>query len=265
MICPAAIASRCSDPNGAGKTTLLKALAGLLPIETGTIDFHCHESGQREHDTTYLPQREQVDWDFPVTVRALVEMGRYVRLGVWRGFGAADVRAVDEALAAMDLDSFADRQISALSGGQQQRAFLARSLAQQAHIILLDEPFAGLDQNSSRQLAGILRGLAQAGRLVLASHHDLKSVPELFDRAILLNGEMIAEGTPDGGAGTGEHPARLRHESLRRDRITRPPIHERASPSHSAMSSCSARCWAAPSSASPTVSSAPSSCCAGWR
>jgi ABC-type Mn2+/Zn2+ transport system ATPase subunit len=183
-------------PNGAGKTTLLKALAGLLPIETGTINFHCHESGQREHDTTYLPQREQVDWDFPVTVRALVEMGRYVRLGVWRGFGADDGRAVDEALGAMDLDSFADRQISALSGGQQQRAFLARSLAQQAHIILLDEPFTGLDQNSSRQLAEILRGLARAGRLVLASHHDLKSVPELFDRAILLNGELIAEGSP---------------------------------------------------------------------
>ncbi len=183
-------------PNGAGKTTLLKALAGLLPIETGTIDFHCHESGQREHDTTYLPQREQVDWDFPVTVRALVEMGRYVRLGVWRGFGVDDARAVDQALGAMDLDSFADRQISALSGGQQQRAFLARSLAQQAHIILLDEPFTGLDQNSSRQLAEILRGLARAGRLILASHHDLKSVPELFDRAILLNGELIAEGTP---------------------------------------------------------------------
>jgi ABC-type Mn2+/Zn2+ transport system ATPase subunit len=183
-------------PNGAGKTTLLKALAGLLPFETGTIRFHCHDQGNHERDTTYLPQREQVDWDFPITVRALVEMGRYVRLGLWRRFGHADARAVNEALAAMDLDSFADRQISALSGGQQQRAFLARSLAQQAHIILLDEPFAGLDQNSSHELAGILRGLAKAGRLVLASHHDLKSVPDLFDHAILLNGELNAEGAP---------------------------------------------------------------------
>src|SRR5262249_54148417 len=112
-------------------------------------------------------------------------------------FAEGDARGVNAALAAMDLESFANRQISALSGGQQQRAFLARSLAQQAHIILLDEPFTGLDQNSSRQLAEILRGLARDGRLVLASHHDLKSVPELFDPAILLNGELIAQGLPE--------------------------------------------------------------------
>ncbi len=181
-------------PNGAGKTTLLKALAGLLPAETGTIHFHGHENGNRAHDTTYLPQREHVDWDFPITVRALVEMGRYVRIGVWQRFGDSDEKAVEDALTAMDLRSFADRQISAISGGQQQRAFLARSLAQQAHVILLDEPFTGLDRNSSRQLGIILRGLANEGRLVVASHHDLKSVPELFDHVVLLNGELIAEG-----------------------------------------------------------------------
>lgn len=181
-------------PNGAGKTTLLKALAGLLRAETGSIHFHGHEHDHHAHDTTYLPQREHVDWDFPITVRALVEMGRYVRLGVWQRFGEADEKAVEDALAAMDLRSFADRQISALSGGQQQRAFLARSLAQQAHVILLDEPFTGLDRNSNRQLSDILRGLAKHGRLVVASHHDLKSVPDLFDHAVLLNGELIAAG-----------------------------------------------------------------------
>src|SRR4029077_14591731 len=148
-------------------------------------------------DIAYLPQRSVIDWDFPITVRGMVEMGRYMRIGSWGRFGKADAQAVDLELRTMDLADLAERQISALSGGQQQRAFLARSLAQQAHIILLDEPFARLDQNSSRQLHDILRGLAKAGRLVLSSHHDLKSVPELFDRAILLNGELIAEGSPD--------------------------------------------------------------------
>lgn len=181
-------------PNGAGKTTLLKALAGLLPAETGTIVFRGHEKGNRAHDTAYLPQREDVDWDFPVTVRALVEMGRYARLGLWGRFGPADEQAVDRALAAVDLQPFAARQISALSGGQQQRAFLARSLAQEAHVILLDEPFTGLDATSSAQLGRTLRRLASEGRLVIASHHDLASVPELFDQVVLLNGELIAAG-----------------------------------------------------------------------
>ncbi len=181
-------------PNGAGKSTLLKTLAGLLRPETGAVVFHGHEPGNRAHDMAYLPQREMVDWDFPATVRSLVEMGRYSRLGPFGRFGAADERDVNEALAAMDLAAFADRQISALSGGQQQRAFLARALAQRAHVILLDEPFTGLDVNSSAQLARMLRTLAADGRLVMASHHDLAAVPQLFDRAVLLNGELIAAG-----------------------------------------------------------------------
>ena len=181
-------------PNGAGKTTLLKALAGLLPAETGSIVFHGHQKGDRSHDTAYLPQREDVDWDFPVTVRALVEMGRYARLGAFGRFGDEDTQAVDRALDAVDLQAFAARQISALSGGQQQRAFLARSLAQQAHVILLDEPFTGLDATSCAQLGRTLRTLAGEGRLVIASHHDLATAPVLFDHAILLNGELIAAG-----------------------------------------------------------------------
>jgi ABC-type Mn2+/Zn2+ transport system ATPase subunit len=181
-------------PNGAGKSTLLKSLAGLLPRETGTIAFHGREVAGATKDFAYLPQRENIDWDFPTTVRGLVEMGRYLRLGWWRRFREEDCVAVDEAIAAMRLEKLDARQISALSGGQQQRAFLARALAQQAHVFLLDEPFTGLDKPTQDNLKELLRSLRDQGKLIIASHHDLTSVPELFDRVIFLNGELIAEG-----------------------------------------------------------------------
>ena len=181
-------------PNGAGKSTLLKALAGLLPHETGRIAFHGQEVRGATRDFAYLPQREAIDWDFPTTVRGLVEMGRYLRVGWWRSFGREDDKAVDEAIAAMHLEPLAQRQISALSGGQQQRAFLARALAQQAHVFLLDEPFTGLDKPTQENLKQLLRELRDQGKLIIASHHDLPSVPQLFDQAILLNGELIAAG-----------------------------------------------------------------------
>ncbi len=181
-------------PNGAGKSTLLKALAGLLPHETGSISFHGHEVAGATHDFAYLPQRENIDWDFPTTVRGLVEMGRFLRLGWWKRFRAEDCVAVDEAIAAMHLEPLEGRQISALSGGQQQRAFLARALAQQAHVFLLDEPFTGLDQPTQESLRETLRELRAHGKLIIASHHDLPSVPEVFDQVILLNGELIAAG-----------------------------------------------------------------------
>ena len=124
----------------------------------------------------------------------MVEMGRYMRIGKWGHFGKADAEAVDLALRTMELADLATRQISALSGGQQQRAFLARSLAQEAHVFLLDEPFTGLDKTAQDLLAQAIRKLVAAGNLVIASHHDLKSVPELFDQVIFLNGELIAFG-----------------------------------------------------------------------
>lgn len=181
-------------PNGAGKSTLLKALAGLLPRETGSIAFHGREVRGATQDFAYLPQRENIDWDFPTTVRGLVEMGRYLRLGWWRRYGEQDARAVDEAIAAMQLQPLEARQISALSGGQQQRAFLARALAQQAHVFLLDEPFTGLDKPTQDNLKDLLKGLRDQGKLVIASHHDLSSVTALFDQTIFLNGELIAAG-----------------------------------------------------------------------
>lgn len=181
-------------PNGAGKSTLLKALAGLVRKETGHIRFHGHVVQGPTHDLAYLPQREQIDWDFPTTVRGIVEMGRYLRLGWWRRYGRVDAEAVEKAIDAMQLRALEDRQINALSGGQQQRAFLARALAQEAHVVLLDEPFTGLDKPTQESLRTLLRGLRDRGKLILASHHDLHTVPELFDQVILLNGELIAAG-----------------------------------------------------------------------
>lgn len=188
---------RCAalvGPNGAGKSTLLKALAGLLPLETGGIEFHGRRVRGATRDFAYLPQREQIDWDFPATVRGLVEMGRYLNTGWWRRFAAEDAAAVDEAIRLMQLDDLEDRQLSALSGGQQQRAFLARSLAQRAHVVLLDEPFTGLDRPNHDNLKVLLRQLRDQGKLVLASHHDLDSIPHIFDDVVLLNGELIAAG-----------------------------------------------------------------------
>lgn len=179
-------------PNGAGKTTLLKAIAGLLSIETGRILTGEH-AGENSA-VAYVPQREAVDWDFPITVRALVEMGRYPDLGLWGRFTARDHAIVEEALQVTELADFADRQIKALSGGQQQRAFLARAWAQQAHIHLLDEPFTGLDRNAQEALVKALNHLRGTGKLILASHHDLKSVPEIFDQVLLINGELVACG-----------------------------------------------------------------------
>lgn len=192
-------------PNGAGKTTLLKAIAGLMPRETGRILTGDHPGSHS--GVAYVPQREAVDWDFPITVRSLVEMGRYPDLGLWKPFSGRDRRMVDEALEVAELADFADRQIKALSGGQQQRAFLARAWAQQAHIYLLDEPFTGLDRNAQDGFVTALNRLRAAGKLVIASHHDLKSVPDIFDHVLLINGELVACG-PTGEVFTEENIAR---------------------------------------------------------
>lgn len=182
-------------PNGAGKSTLLKAIAGLVRLQSGDIHFHGHDRKHVVGGIAYLPQRGVIDWDFPITVRGMVEMGRFPALGGWRTFGREDEKIVNEALAVTHLTELGDRQINALSGGQQQRAFLARAYAQQAHVYLLDEPFAGLDTNSQNDLRDILRGMVSEGRLLIVSHHDLKAVPELFDEVVMLNRVLIAHGS----------------------------------------------------------------------
>lgn len=181
-------------PNGAGKSTLLKAIAGLVPREGGTIRWRGTAVKKWSREFAYLPQREEVDWSFPITVRGLVEMGRYPQTGWWRKFSDADKAAVDAALESLALTNLQDRQIRELSGGQQQRAFIARALAQEAHVLLLDEPFTGLDRSASRMLGDLLHQLAHEGRLVIASHHDMTTAPALFDETLVLATKPLAFG-----------------------------------------------------------------------
>lgn len=181
-------------PNGAGKSTLLKAVAGLVPRQTGEIQWRGTSVKKWSREFAYLPQREEIDWSFPITVRGLVEMGRYPQTGWWRRFSKRDVAAVDGALDSLHLTELQDRQIRELSGGQQQRAFLARALAQEAHVLLLDEPFTGLDRNAALLLGELLGRLASEGRLIIASHHDMATAPLLFDEVLVLNTKQVAFG-----------------------------------------------------------------------
>jgi ABC-type Mn2+/Zn2+ transport system ATPase subunit len=181
-------------PNGAGKSTLLKAIAGLVPKDSGAIRWRGTAVKKWSREFAYLPQREEVDWSFPITVRGLVEMGRYPQTGWWRKFSKDDSLAVDKALESLALSDLQNRQIRELSGGQQQRTFLARALAQEAHVLLLDEPFTGLDRNASQLLGDLLAKLAHEGRLIIASHHDLNTVPRLFDEALILSTKALAFG-----------------------------------------------------------------------
>lgn len=185
-------------PNGAGKSTLIKTLAQLISPLSGEILWNGQAISRFPHEIAYLPQRSEVNWAFPLTVRDLVQMGRYPSLGVWRAVTQHDTDIINKALNTLDLENLQHRQIGALSGGQQQRAFLARALAQEAHILLLDEPFTGLDQRGTEALATLLRTLADEGRLIIASHHDLNTAADIFDQCLLLKRRLIAYGrTPD--------------------------------------------------------------------
>lgn len=181
-------------PNGAGKSTLINLLAGLQKPTTGQILWNGAPLHNTRHEIAYMPQRSDVDWRFPITVRELVEMGRYPALGLWRKPNKHDCEIVEKALEALQLTHLQKRQIGELSGGQQQRAFLARALAQEAHILLLDEPFTGLDVPGMEALGELLRSLASEGRLIIASHHDLASAPRIFSHCLLLKKQRIAFG-----------------------------------------------------------------------
>jgi ABC-type Mn2+/Zn2+ transport system ATPase subunit len=181
-------------PNGAGKSTLLKTLAGLMKADSGSIIWRGQPLTRSSHEIAYLPQRGDVDWNFPITVRGLVEMGRYPNLGWWRTYSKHDAEIVQRALTAMDLLDLQDRQINALSGGQQQRTFIARALAQEAHVLLLDEPFTGLDKPAQENLSRLFRELTAEGRLLIASHHDLQTVTGFFDDVLLIRRSQVVFG-----------------------------------------------------------------------
>jgi len=181
-------------PNGAGKSTLLKAILGLVPLASGGVQIFGKSLKQARSLIGYVPQRETVDWDFPVDALDVVLMGRYGRLGWIRRPGKADRAAAMESLRKVGMEEFATRQISQLSGGQQQRVFLARALAQDASLYFMDEPFAGVDAATEKAIVDVLRELRGAGRTVIAVHHDLQTVPEYFDHVVLLNMRLVAAG-----------------------------------------------------------------------
>ena len=181
-------------PNGAGKSTLIKAVLGLVPLASGRVEFYGRPYARQRHLVGYVPQRESVDWDFPVTALDVVMMGTYGRLGWFRRPGARQRRQADECLTQVGMEPLGRRQIRQLSGGQQQRVFLARALAQDAQIYFMDEPFAGVDAATEQAIVGLLQSLRHSGRTVLVVHHDLQTVRDYFDHVILLNMRLIAEG-----------------------------------------------------------------------
>jgi manganese transport system ATP-binding protein len=184
--------------NGAGKSTILKALMGILAPSSGTLQILGlpPERARRTGLVGYVPQAEDIDEDFPLSVRDVVGMGRYGRLGTTRRLGRADRAAVDDALGQVELADLADRRIGRLSGGQRRRVFVARGLAQDAQVLLLDEPFSGVDKRSEALIVRVLRGLTARGGAVLVSTHDLAALPALADRAVLLHHRVLASGTP---------------------------------------------------------------------
>ncbi|AGT08688.1 manganese/iron ABC transporter ATP-binding protein [Paracoccus aminophilus] len=191
--------------NGAGKSTLFKALMGFVPAARGSVSVlgMSVPEAQKKNLIAYVPQSEEVDWSFPVLVEDVVMMGRYGQMGFFRHPRRIDHEAVSDALARVGMSEFRKRQIGELSGGQKKRVFLARSLAQGGQVILLDEPFTGVDVKTETAIIDLLREMRDEGRVMLVSTHDLGSVPEFCDRVVLVKGTVLASGptsevfTPD--------------------------------------------------------------------
>ncbi|QKI88842.1 metal ABC transporter ATP-binding protein [Thiomicrorhabdus xiamenensis] len=184
-------------PNGAGKSSLLKGIMGLTPVIQGQALFFGESLDKKRLTTAYVPQREEIDWDFPIDVMDVVLMGRHGQLKFWQRPNQNDRDIAEKALWDLQMSDFRDRQISQLSGGQQQRVFLARALAQQASLYLMDEPFAGVDVATEKAIIELFKQLKAQGNTVVCVHHDLNTVHEYYDYAILINARLIAAGPVD--------------------------------------------------------------------
>ena len=181
-------------PNGAGKSTLIKAIMGLLPVASGWVEVFGEPFKKAVTRVGYVPQRESVDWDFPVNALDVVLMGRYGRLGPFKRPNKSDKNIAMACLEKVKMAPYAKRQISNLSGGQQQRVFLARALAQESDLYLMDEPFVGVDAATESAIIEILRELQTQGKTLIVVHHDLTTAPDYFDRILLLNMRVVAYG-----------------------------------------------------------------------
>jgi len=194
---PTGVMAAIVGPNGAGKSTLLKAMLGLVKPTAGHVYVLGRPYREQRAKVAYVPQRSGIDWDFPTTVLDVVVMGRYGQLGWLRRPGKAAYDRAREALEQVGMSDFQDRPIARLSGGQQQRTFLARALAQDADVMVLDEPMAGVDATSERAILEVLKHVRSQGRTVLVVHHDLQTVRTAFDWLMILNVRAIAQGPVD--------------------------------------------------------------------
>lgn len=181
-------------PNGAGKSTLLKSMLGLLPYASGYVHIYGQPVKEKLSLVAYVPQRGEVDWDFPITVFDVVLMGRYGRLPFYKRLSATDKEIAEQSLIEVGMIEYRNRQISQLSGGQQQRVFIARALAQQASIYLLDEPFAGVDAATEEALVVLFKKLQSQKKTIISVHHDLYTVADYFTWTLLLNLRLVAFG-----------------------------------------------------------------------
>lgn len=181
-------------PNGSGKTTLIKSIMGLIPVQSGNVRIWEQPLDKIRTKVAYMPQRESVDWNFPASVYDVVAMGRLDVRHWWKRLSKSDHELIMQALEQVQLTDFKDRQIGQLSGGQQQRVFLARALAQQASLLLMDEPFVGVDMVSQQAILDVLGQLRADGKTIIIVHHDLSTVSQSFDYALLLNQRLVAQG-----------------------------------------------------------------------